>query len=292
MNILILEDNIQIKDKYLEYLLNHNTLYRLWDLFIDDSIDVIMLRSNIIIDLNLLNKFRNIKYVARVWVWLEKIDLELCNDRWIEVINTPFANSDSVADLVLAWILNLSRKLYLDCINIDNRFNYMWRELNNSTVWIIWFWNIWKKVYNRLLWFWVTSFLIYDPFITEENINKYKYCKKIENKNEIFSNSNILTFHIPLLDSTKNFLWEEWISKLKKDVNIINTSRWGIIDENSLIKFLWENKNSWLFIDVWEEEPNEPKIWLQKLDNVIITPHIWAMTQQAEEKMHFFKELI
>ena len=292
MNILILENIKQIKDKHLKYLLKSHNLFRLWDFYSDDKIDVIIIRSWVVVNKELLEKYINLKYVARVWVGLDKIDLELCEDKWIKVINTPLANMDSVADLVLAWILNLSRKIYLNDINIENRFNYMWRELNNSIVWIIWFGNIWKKVYERLLWFWVKNFLIYDPFIIKENIEQYKYCQKIDDKKILFKESDIITFHIPLLDSTINFLWEEEIKLLKKDINIINTSRWGIIDEKRLIQFLEQNKNAWLFIDVWEEEPNEPKIELQKLNNVIITPHIWAMTAEAEEKMHFFKELI
>ena len=76
------------------------------------------------------------------------------------------------------------------------------------------------------------------------------------------------------------------------NVIIVNTSRWWIINENVLIHFLKDNPNSRFFADVWEEEPNDPKLELLDLDNVLITPHIGAMTKESEEKMHFFKELI
>jgi phosphoglycerate dehydrogenase-like enzyme len=94
---------------------------------------------------------------------------------------------------------------------------------------------------------------------------------------------------LPLLDSTKNFLWQKEMKILKKDVIIINTSRWWIINENKLIDFLIKYPNTYYFADVWEEEPADPKIELLELENVLITPHIWAMTFEAEEKMHYFE---
>jgi len=108
----------------------------------------------------------------------------------------------------------------------------------------------------------------------------------------LFKNSDIISFHIPLLDSTKDFLWKREIKLLKKDVVIVNTSRWWIINEKVLIHFLKENRQAKFFADVWKEEPNDPKLELLELSNVLITPHIWAMTNDAEEQMHFFKELI
>ena len=107
-------------------------------------------------------------------------------------------------------------------------------------------------------------------------------------KKELFKEADIISFHLPLLDSTKNFLWQKEIKVLKKDVTIINTSRWGIINENKLIDFLIKYPNSFFYADVWEEEPNDPKMELLELENVLITPHIWAMTFEAEEKMHYF----
>jgi phosphoglycerate dehydrogenase-like enzyme len=168
----------------------------------------------------------------------------------------------------------------------------MWFEFSEKVVWIIGFWNIWKKVYSRLKSFWVKKFLIFDPFLKKEDVEKNEFCFLYENKEDIFTNSDIISFHIPLLDSTKNFLWEKEFSLLKKDVVLVNTSRWWIIDEKYLINFLKENNNSSFFADVWEEEPRNPKDELLKLDNVLITPHIWAMTKQAEEKMHYFPDLL
>jgi phosphoglycerate dehydrogenase-like enzyme len=292
MKILLLEKYPEIKKEYLDYLEKNNTIYELWDNYDKDDIDVIIIRSGVVVNTKLLDNYPKLKYVARIWIWLDKVDLSECEKRWIKVLNTPWANSNSVADLVLAWVLNMARNLNKWFQWIENRFDYMWYELQNKSVWIIWFGNIWKKVYDRFKVFWVKKFLIFDPFLSKEEVEKNKFCYYIENKEDIFKNSDIITFHIPLLESTKDFLWKKEIKLLKSDVLLINTSRWWIINEKVLAHFLKTNPNSRFFADVWEEEPNDPKLELLDLENVLITPHIWAMTKQAEEQMHFFKELI
>lgn len=292
MKILLIEKYPEIKKEYLKYLERNNTLLSIDDNYKNNEIDVVIIRSKTKINSDFLNKYTSLKYIARVWVGLDKIDLEECKNRNIKVLNTPLANMDSVADLVLAWVLNLSRNLNLWFSGIENRFNYMWNEIWAKSVWIIGFGNIWKKVRERFLTFWVEKFYIFDPFLKKEDVEKNNFCKYLEKKEDIFKLSDIITFHIPLLPATKNFLWAEEINLLKKDVILVNTSRWGIIDEANLIKFLKENNKANFFADVWEEEPKEPKQELLDLENVLITPHIWAMTKQAEEKMHFFQELI
>jgi len=299
MKILLLESFPEIKKDYLEYLEKNNELFEIWDEYIDSEIEVIIIRSKIVVNSELLDKYPNLKFVARIWVGLDKVDLSECKKRNIKVLNTPWANANAVADLVLAWVLNLARNLnlsmHLETENdrfIDDRFEYMWFELINKSVWIIGFGNIWKKIYERFKAFWVKKFYIFDPFLKKEDVETNKYCEFIEDKNEILKQSDIISFHIPLLDSTRNFLWKSEIKLLKKDVVLVNTSRWWIINEKVLVHFLRENPSSRFFADVWEEEPQDPKIELFELPNVLLTPHIWAMTKQAEEQMHFFKELI
>ena len=289
MNILLLEDYPEIKLEYLDYLKKWNKILWLNDKYENEKIDVIIVRSLVKVNKKLLDEYSSLKYVCRVWVWLDNIDLEECKNRDIKVLNTPLANADSVADLVIWWILELSRNIMYWYEWIENRFDYMGREITGKIVSIIWFWNIWKKVYSRLKWFWVKEFLIYDPFISKEEVEKFELCKKVEDKKDIFKKSDIISFHIPLLDSTRNFLWQKEIKLLKKDVMIVNTSRWWIINENKIYDFLLKNPSANMYLDVWEEEPNDPKVELLELWNCLITPHIWAMTLEAEEKMHKFE---
>ena len=292
MKILLLESYPEIKKEYLKYLEKNNEIFELKNNFKPSEIDIIIIRSKIKVDKKLLDNYPNLKYVARVGVWLDKVDLQECEKRWIQILNTPGVNADSVADLVLWWILNLLRNLNYWFRGLENRFDYLWEELNSKSIWIIWFGNIWKKIYKRAKAFWVSKFYIFDPFLKKEDVEKNEFCEFLEKKEDLFKKSDIITFHIPLLESTKNFLWKEEFKLLKENIILVNTSRWWIIDENELIDFLQKNKQARFFADVWEEEPNQPKETLSKLQNVLLTPHIGAMTKQAEEKMHFFEKLI
>ena len=292
MKILLTEKYPEIKKEYLDYLEKNNQFFENWDSYKNEEIEAVIIRSNTEINSDFLDKYSSLKFVARVWVGLDKVDLKECEKRKIKVLNTPWANADSVADLVLAWVLNLSRNLNKWFDWIENRYEYMWFEFWQKSVWIIWFWNIWRKIYERFKAFWVKKFYIFDPFLKKGDVEQNKYCEFIEEKEEIFKNSDIISFHIPLLESTKNFLWKKEIKLLKTDVVLVNTSRGWIINEKVLAHFLKENSDSRFFADVWEEEPSDPKLELLELENVLITPHIGAMTKQAEEKMHFFKELI
>ncbi len=292
MKILLLEKFPEIKKEYLDYLEKNNEIFELWKNYKNEKIDVIIIRSNIEVDSDLLDKYSNLKFVARVGVGLDKVDLDECKKRGIKVLNTPWMNADSVADLALAWILNLARNLNKPFDWVENRFEYMGCEFWTKSVWIIGFGNIWRKIYTRLKAFGVKKFYIFDPFLKKDYVEENKFCEFIENKEDIFELSDIISFHIPLLESTKDFLGKKEIKLLKSDVILVNTSRGWIINEKVLAHFLKDNTDSRFFADVWEEEPNDPKLELLELENVLITPHIGAMTNGAEEKMHFFKELV
>jgi len=287
MKILLLESSPEIKLEHLTYLKKEHELFTLESELSDEEVDVIIIRT-VIVDKKILDRYTNLKYVAKMWVWIDNVDSKECDKRNIKIINTPGANSDSVAELIIWWILYLKRKLFIEYSGVENRHHYMWSCISGSTVWIIWFWNIWKKIYERLLWFWVEKFLIFDPFVKKEEVSEYENIELVKDKKDIFKKSDIISFHIPLLDSTRNFMWQKEIKLLKKDVMVVNTSRWWIINENKLLEFLYDNPNSSYYADVWEEEPNDPKMDFLDLENVLITPHIWAMTNKAEINMHKF----
>jgi len=288
MNFQILEPFPEININYLLYLTEKWHKLFLKDEQIDlEKIDWIIIRSKIKVDKGLLDLYPNLKYVFRIWVWIEKIDIELLKQRNIILQNTPWANSQSVAELCLWAILSLIRNTNRKFNSLDDRHDFIWSELSNKTIWIIWFWNIWKILYKLINAFWDNNFIIYDPFLNPDDF-KETNISFTSDKKELFRKSDIISFHIPLLPQTKDFLWWEDFEILKNDVKIINSSRWWIINELDLINFLKNNPNSWAFLDTWEEEPANPKQELLELKNCIITAHIWAMTKEANEKMHVF----
>lgn len=249
------------------------------------EVDWVIIRSKIAINKDFLQKYPNLKYVFRVWVWIDNVDAALLEEKKIILKNTPWSNAQSVAELCLWGLISLLRNTHK---KFDDRFDFMWSNLSNKTIWIVGFWNIWKIFYKLVDAFWGNNFIIYDPFVNTLNFNE-RNIEFTDNKSYLFRNSDILTFHVPLLPETRNFLSWESFNELRSDVKIINSSRWWIINEGNLVSFLRDYPKAWAFLDTWEDEPKGPKKELLCLDNCIITPHIWAMTLESTKRMHFFE---
>lgn len=291
MKFLVLEDYPFICRKHLDYLEKKwHTIVNYWEDYDSLEIDAIIVNIKNI-DSSVLDKFPNLQYVCRKWVWLDMIDLDECKNRWIKVLNTPIANFSSVSDITVWWIISLLRKTYKNFETLEDRSKFLWKELSEVKVWILWFGNIWRSVYSKLKWFQVKEFEIYDPFCDKENIEQNVNCKKIDDTKSIYKDCDVIIFTLPLFPETKHILWWDDFELLKNDAIVVNVSRWWIVDENWLVKFLKNNSDAWAFVDVWENEPNPPRADLKELENCIITPHIGAMTKKAYKNMHYFKEL-
>lgn len=288
MKIALLEAYPEIVPEYLDYLRDSwHTLFWYNEVYDPTTIDAIVVRSKIAVDARLLEQYSSLRYVLRVWVGLEKIDTALLDQKWIQLINTPGSNSQAVAELVLRGMLSLLRNIQKKWNVLDDRFALIGAELHDKTIGIVGFGHIGRIVHRILSGFGGNTFLIYDPYISAASIID-PAIQIVQTKETLFSQSDIITFHIPLSPETRNFLSQKDFALLKDTVKIINTSRWGIIDENALIAFLSIHKNAWAYIDTREWEPENPKNELLALDNCIVTPHLGSMTYEANRAMHRF----
>jgi len=217
-------------------------------------------------DTKQLELCNGLKMISRVGVGTNSINLEECNNRNIQVAITADAPSNSVAELTIANILYLTRRLYKQ---------EMWskkigRELSECTIGVIGYGRIGKKVVSLLKNFNPKNIYINDLFLKES-----------ASLDEIFSKSDIITFHTPSLDKELDI---NDFNKMKKDVCIINTARADYINEDDLFLWLQENKNASAALDVFKNEPYEEGKLLN-LDNIFLTPHIGSFTSDARKKM-------
>jgi len=212
--ILLLEWKPAIYKEYLQYLEQDFALIEKNEIdktYKRDEIVGIVVRSATQVTQELINQYVNLKYVLRVWIGVDNIDVKYCEQKNIKVINTPGANADAVADLTLWWTLSLLRRTKLVHNNLTtwicpSRFTYMWNELNSQNVGIVWFGNIGKKVYQRLRGFVVQKFFVYDPFLDCEEVEKNVYCKYMTDIDEMIVDVDILYLHLPLNSHTRNFI--------------------------------------------------------------------------------------
>jgi len=294
--ILLLEIEPAINKSYLSYW--EDLWYTICEMDEDFEVEWILgliVRSTKI-DKFLLEKFSWLKFIFRIWTWLDNIDVDHCKSRWIDLLNSAGANADSVADLSLWGTLSLMRKIgkfYNDLSQkkVIERFNYMWNDFFGKTVTIVWFGNIGKKVYERLVVFGVRLFLIVDPFVSQNLIEDMPYCQKVDKLDACLSKTDILYLHLPLNNKTREFLDESVFSMMRTDIQIINTARWWLINYDDLYMFLVKNLAAWIYLDAEFGEIDDVVFdKLIGLDNFVITPHIGAMTHDANKKMHSLRK--
>lgn len=289
--------NVHIIDKEVDislinaYISNTHTLYAYWSNINKETIDCLIIRSQAKITEKILDLYPKVACICRVWVWLEKVDLDACKKRWIKVINRAWANADAVAELAIRAILDGARKprnSYNDLqqdISGDRTW-YIWKELKELTLWFFGMWNVGKATAKKLSWFGITDAVYVDPFVTWE-IHWVRKCSDIETLCKV---SDIVVIVAPLFETTRYTINTSTLSLCKPTVRICNMSRWGLVDESALMAFLEKNTQASFFADVREDEPEITSSLknLLRLPNYMITNHIWSWTTSAIEAMHYF----
>ena len=224
-----------------------------------------------------------LRAISRYGVGYERVDIEAAKRHGVVVTNTPGANSEAVGELTIAMLLAVARKVpYLDRTTRDGgwvRSNGV--ELMGKTMGIMGLGAIGRVVARCSAGFGM-KVLAYDPYIDAA------YCADhgIENCTfeTILRESDVISLHLPLLDSTRHIIDAEAISKMKDGAILLNASRGGLIDEEAVYEALKTGKLGGLGMDAFETEPPKDSP-LFEFENVVATPHTGAHTQEATANM-------
>jgi D-3-phosphoglycerate dehydrogenase len=226
----------------------------------------------------------SLKVVARAGVGLDNIDLEACKERGIQVVNSPTALSESVAELVFAMLLSFERNI----VRADNSMKEgLWIkkelkgfELHGKTLGIIGFGRIGSHMAKIAGGFGmrVIGYDVHWDAKTAEALGVEFWDKDL-----LIQEADYLSLHVPLLPQTKGMISKRELGMMKETAVIVNTSRGGIIDEEALYDALEAGTIRGACLDVFEKEPPEDSPLLH-LDNVLLTPHIGASTNEAQDK--------
>lgn len=249
------------------------------------EIEVLIVRSATKVTADIIEAGTNLKIIGRAGTGLDNIDVKTAETKGIKVLNTPGANSISVAELTIGLMIACSRHIARGTTDLKNgkwtKKELEGHELFGRTVGIIGFGNIGKEVAKRLLAF-DMKVLAYDPYVKETDMNV-----KIVDLETIYKESDYITIHVPLTPETKNLINKDTIAKMKDGVIIINAARGGIIDEAALYEALTSGKIYAAGLDVFEVEPptDELRQKLLALPNVVATPHVGASTFEAQERV-------
>ena len=253
-----------------------------------NKMKALIVRNKTLVTRELIENAPNLTCVGRLGVGLDNIDLNACEEQNITVYPALGANSHSVAEYVICASMLLLRKAYFKK-NEMIAGNWPRQESSGSEVYgktlgLIGFGDIAQKTRDLALGLGIKT-VAYDPYLDKDS-NVWKETKNLPLEN-LLSISDIISLHIPLSKETKNLIDEKKLRLIKNSSVIINTSRGGIIDENSLAKLLKENKIGGAALDVFNKEPinkvNAKKF--EGLDNLILTPHIGGVTKESNERV-------
>ena len=253
-----------------------------------NKMKALIVRNKTLVTRELIENAPNLTCVGRLGVGLDNIDLNACEEQNIAVYPALGANSDSVAEYVICASMLLLRKAYFKK-NEMIAGNWPRQESSGSEVYgktlgLIGFGDIAQKTRDLALGLGMNT-VAYDPYLDKDS-NVWKETKNLDLDN-LLSISDIISLHIPLSKETKNLIDEKKLRLIKNSSVIINTSRGGIIDENSLAKLLKENKIGGAALDVFNEEPvsKEYAKKFEGIDNLILTPHIGGVTKESNERV-------
>lgn len=229
----------------------------------------------------------SLKIIAKHGVGVDNIDLEAATKKGIPVTITAGANSLSVAELTIAFIFALSRgfvwahnKLFLE----RKWEGTVGQEVSEKTLGVIGFGSIGKEVVKKAVCLGM-NVLVYDPYVSKDSVRLLEAIP-VNDLDQLLKESDFVSLHVPLNESTKNMIGERELSLMKRSAFLINTSRGELVDEEALVKALKEGRIAGAALDVFSKEPPDPNSPLFECPNLITTAHIGAHTKEAIFRMN------
>ena len=248
----------------------------------------VLVRSATKIDAEALAAAPALKVVARAGVGLDNVDIKAATTAGVMVVNAPTSNIISAAELTIGHILSLARHIPAAHASLSGgawkRSSFTGTELFEKTVGIVGLGRIGALIAARLQAFDVRV-VAYDPYITSTRAQQLGV--QLLSLDELLEQSDFLTIHMPKTPETTGMIGIEQLRRMKSTAYVVNVARGGLIDEDALYKALTTGEIAGAGLDVFTSEPpaeGGSAERLLDLPNVIVTPHLGASTEEAQEK--------
>jgi D-3-phosphoglycerate dehydrogenase len=227
----------------------------------------------------------NLKVIGRAGAGLDNVDIPAASKKGIVVMNTPGGNSVTTAEHTLSMMMSLARNIPQAHTSMKNgkweKKRFSGSEVFNKTLGIVGLGQIGKIVADRAMGLGM-NVIGYDPFLSSEQARQLGI-RKLD-LDEVFEQSDFITFHVPLTDETRGIVNAANMAKMKDGVRIINCARGPVVNEHDLAKAIESGKVAGAALDVYPVEPPEDNP-LVDMEQVICTPHLGASTKEAQENV-------
>ena len=244
----------------------------------------ILIRSATQLDAEAIAAAPALTVIARAGVGLDNVDIKSATTAGVMVVNAPTSNIISAAELTVGHILSLARHISPAHAALADglwkRSKYTGVELYEKTIGIIGLGRIGALITTRMQAF-GTRVVAYDPYVT--TVRAQQLGVTLLTLDELLAQSDFITIHMPKTPETTGMISDAQLALMKPTAFIVNVARGGLIDEDALHRALTGNVIAGAGLDVFVNEPpvGSP---LLALPNVVVTPHLGASTDEAQEK--------
>jgi D-3-phosphoglycerate dehydrogenase len=245
--------------------------------------DALIVRSATKVDAPLIDAATRLKVIGRAGVGVDNVDVDAATRRGIVVANAPESNVVSAAEHTIGLLLALARNIpQAHGALVDGRWERSrWGgvELADKVLGVLGFGRIGRQVARRALGLQM-KVIAYDPFVAAERFRELA----VENVSfeDVLARSDFLTLHLPLTDETRGSFDADAIAKTRDGVRIVNAARGDLVDEGALVAALESGRVAGAAIDVFVPEPYDGP--LLRAPNVVVTPHLAASTDEAQDR--------
>lgn len=247
--------------------------------------DAIVVRSATTIDADVIAAASNLKVIGRAGVGLDNVDIEAATRHGVVVCNAPQSNIISAAEHTVALLLALARNIpQAHGALVQGRWERSrWNgtELHDKVLGVLGLGRIGTLVAQRCHAFGM-RLVAYDPFVAPERAARLGV-ELVDSVDEVLARADFVTIHLPRTPDTVGLLDAERLRRMKPSARLLNVARGGLVDEEALAEALREGVIAGAAIDVFATEPPEDSP-LFGLPNVIVTPHLGASTEEAQDK--------
>jgi D-3-phosphoglycerate dehydrogenase / 2-oxoglutarate reductase len=246
----------------------------------------LLVRSETKVTRKVIESAPKLRVVGRAGVGVDNVDVEAATQHGVVVMNTPGGNTVTTAELSFAMLLALARKVPQAYTSMTagkwDRKLFQGMELLGKTLGILGMGRIGSEVAKRALVFGMRV-IAYDPYLTAERARTLGV-EFADSVDDVYRVADFITVHMPVTPETKHMLNAAAFTKMKPGVRLVNCARGEIISENDLLAALESGKVAGAALDVFAVEPLPADHPYRKQPNVILTPHLGASTQEAQEK--------
>lgn len=245
--------------------------------------DALIVRSATKVTRDLIEHGPQLRAIGRAGVGVDNVDIAAASERGIAVFNAPGGNTIAAAELTMALLISVARKIPAAEASVRrgewDRAAFKGVELRGKTLGLIGAGRIGGEVALRCQAFGM-GVVVYDPYLTEARADQLGV--QLVPFDEVLDLGDFISIHVPLTDETRGICGWDALRRMKPTAFVVNASRGGVVDEHALAEALHAGEIAGAALDVYETEPLPAGSPLRDAPNLVLTPHLGASTAEAQ----------